>query len=102
MNQHTFYVYIMFNHKNGTIYTGVTNDLVRRVYEHKQKINPDAFTSRYNCDKLGYYEDFQYINDAIAREKQIKAGTRKYKIALIESINPNWQDLAQENLFWMR
>ncbi len=78
--------------KNGTLYTGVTNNLKRRVYEHKQKSVP-GFTSRYNVDKLGYYEEFDDITLAIEREKQIKGGSRKKKIALIESINPEWNDL---------
>ena len=83
----------MFNKKNGTLYTGVTRDIVRRVYEHKNKVYPDSFTARYNCDKLGYCEEFQYVNNAIDREKHIKSQSRKYKISLIESVNPDWQDL---------
>jgi putative endonuclease len=88
----TGYVYILFNKQNGTLYTGVTSDLVRRVYEHKQKV-ADGFTKKYGIDKLGYYEIFESIEDAIIREKQIKGGARKQKIALIESINPAWVDL---------
>lgn len=102
MSKFTYYVYIMFNKRNGTLYVGVTNDIVRRVQEHKNKISPDSFTAKYNCDKLGYYEDWEYVNDAIEREKKLKSGSRKKKIALIESINTDWQDLATFSEFWMR
>ena len=87
------YTYILFNKRNGTLYTGVTSDLRRRVYEHKTKVHSESFTARYGVDKLGYYEEFVLIKDAIAREKQIKAGSRAKKLQLIESINPNWEDL---------
>ncbi len=86
------YVYILFNKRNGTLYVGVTADLVKRIYEHKEKL-VDGFTKKYCVDKLGYYEVYEDITDAIAREKQLKAGTRKRKISLIESVNPQWQDL---------
>ena len=89
------YVYILFSKKNGTLYTGVTSDLIRRVYEHKSKLI-EGFTKKYNVDKLGYYEIFPLVTDAIAREKQIKGGSRAKKIALIESMNPNWNDLYDE------
>ena len=102
MKNFLFYVYIMANKRNGTIYIGVTNDIVRRVQEHKKHTFPDSFTAKYNCDKLVYFEDFQYVDKAIDREKQLKAGSRDNKIKLIESINPEWRDLATENLFWMR
>ena len=92
------YVYILFNKRNGTLYTGVTSDLVRRIYEHKTKFHPNSFSARYTVDKLGYYEEFSTIVDAIAREKQIKAGSRARKIRLIESINPNWEDLYDKIL----
>ena len=82
----------MTNEYNSVLYTGVTNDLKKRVYEHKEKIN-EGFTSKYNVNKLVYYEHFTDINDAIAREKQIKAGSRKKKILLIESLNKKWEDL---------
>jgi putative endonuclease len=87
-----FYIYIITNQRNTVLYTGVTNNLIRRILEHKKKINK-GFTSRYNCNKLVYYETYDNPNDAIAREKQIKAGSRKRKIKLIESKNPNWRDL---------
>ena len=102
MKEFHFYVYIMANKRNGTIYVGVTNDIVRRVIEHKNHTFPYSFTARYNCDKLVFFEDFQYANRAIEREKQLKSGSRKQKIDLIESINPEWCDLYAENLFWMR
>jgi putative endonuclease len=85
----------MFNRRNGTLYVGVTSDLVRRVYEHKNRL-VDGFTKKYSVDKLGYYEFFPLITDAIAREKQIKGGSRKKKIDLIEGVNPEWKDLYEE------
>ena len=88
------YIYILFNKRNGTLYTGVTSNLVKRVYEHKNKVY-EGFTSKYGVDKLGYYEVFNDIKDAIIREKQIKSGSRKKKIQLIESINPTWLDLYE-------
>ena len=89
-----YYVYILASKKNGTLYTGVTNDIERRVYEHKHKLTP-GFTSRYNVNRLMYYDEYNDIRDAIAREKQIKGWLRKKKIALIESMNPNWDDLSE-------
>ncbi|MDR1327699.1 MAG: GIY-YIG nuclease family protein [Heliobacteriaceae bacterium] len=86
------YIYILFNKRNGTLYTGVTADLVKRVYEHKNKL-ADGFTKKYEVDKLGYYEIFEDISQAIQREKQIKGGSRKYKLKLIENFNPDWEDL---------
>ncbi len=86
------YVYILFNKRNGTLYTGVTSDIVKRIYEHKNKL-VDGFTKTYSVDKLGYYEISDNMESAIIREKQIKAGNRKNKLKLIESINPNWDDL---------
>ena len=88
------YVYILFNKRNGTLYTGVTSNLAQRMAQHKQKTYP-GFSARYGTDKLGYYEEFQTITQAIDREKQIKGGSRKKKLELIESINPNWEDLAE-------
>lgn len=91
MNQ--YYVYIMTN-KSKTLYTGVTNNLNRRVYEHKNKLLP-GFTAKYNITKLVYYEIFNDINQAITREKQIKGWIRKKKIDLIESVNSEWNDLSE-------
>ena len=84
---------MMTNKNNSVIYTGVTDDLSRRVYQHKDKLIK-GFTSKYNVIKLVYYEEYEYIYDAIAREKQIKGGSRQKKIELIESINKEWEDLA--------
>jgi len=86
------YIYILFSQRNGTLYVGVTSNLVARVYEHKNKM-VDGFTKKYKVDKLGYYEVHDDIVSAIAREKQIKAGSRADKMALIESMNPEWNDL---------
>ena len=91
-NEKRAYVYILFNKRNGTLYTGVTSNLIKRMYEHKNKAVP-GFTSRYGADKLGYYEVFDSIVSAITREKQIKSGSRKKKLNLIESGNPEWMDL---------
>jgi putative endonuclease len=90
MGQH--YVYIMTNYSK-TLYTGVTNDLQRRVYEHKHKL-VDGFTKKYNLTKLVYYEATEDVRCAIGREKQIKGWLRAKKIALIESVNPQWSDLS--------
>ena len=88
------YVYILFNKRNGTLYTGVTSDLPKRVYEHKNGIS-DSFTKRYEVNKLGYYEVHSTILSAIEREKKIKAGSRKKKLELIESMNNEWNDLYE-------
>lgn len=87
------FIYILTNKNNTTLYIGVTANLIERVKQHKQKVNPKSFTARYNLNKLVYYEAFQMIGDAIAREKQLKAGNRAKKIKLIETVNPNWNDL---------
>ncbi len=89
-----YYVYILTN-RSKTLYTGVTNDLIRPVYEHKQKLIP-GFTQKYNIDKLAYYEETVDVTAAIAREKQIKGWLRVKKIALIESMNPEWHDLSAD------
>ena len=91
------FVYIMTNKNNTVLYTGVTNNLKRRVYEHKNKLIK-GFTKRYNAAKLVYYKIFNDIIAAIEREKQIKAGSRKKKIQLIERINVSWKDLYYEIL----
>lgn len=90
-----YYVYILTNFWNNVLYTGVTNDLERRVYEHKTKVNT-GFTSKYNVNKLVYFEEFDDIEEAIKREKQLKAGSRQKKIDLIESVNLEWIDLYCE------
>ena len=90
-----YYVYIMTN-RSRTLYTGVTNDLMRRVHEHKSKLDPKSFTSKYNIQFLVYYEATSSIHVALEREKQIKGWLRKKKIALIDSMNPDWKDLSEE------
>jgi predicted GIY-YIG superfamily endonuclease len=85
-------IYIMANKFNGTIYTGVTSDLIKRVYEHKNSL-VQGFTQKYGCKLLVYYEYCDDMMAAIEREKQIKGGSRKKKIALINSMNPKWHDL---------
>ena len=87
-----YYVYIMTN-RSHTLYTGITNNLERRVYEHKVKLG-SSFTARYNINQLAYYESTGDVESAIAREKQIKGWLRAKKIALIESENPGWKDLS--------
>lgn len=91
----TYYVYILAGKKNGTLYTGVTNNLLRRVYEHKHKM-VDGFTKKYGIDKLVYYITTDSIEWAIQREKQIKAWKRQWKIRIIEELNPEWKDLYYE------
>lgn len=93
-------VYIMTNKNNTTLYTGVTSQLQIRTIKHKNNYYPDSFSARYNLHKLVYYEGFHLIGEAIAREKQIKAGSRKKKEALISSINPEWKDLYDEVSEW--
>jgi putative endonuclease len=88
------YVYIMSNRKNGTLYVGVTNNLIKRVYEHKNSF-VDSFTKKYGLNLLVYFEVFEQISHAIEREKQLKKGNRKRKIQLIESMNPQWSDLYE-------
>ncbi len=91
----TFYVYILTNKNNSVLYTGVTNNLVRRVFEHKEKLI-DGFTKKYNCSKLVWYEQYLDAESAISREKQIKGGSRKKKEDLINKMNPQWKDLYEE------
>ena len=93
-----YYVYIMSSTSNYTIYTGVTNNLVRRVYEHRTGADPDGFTTKYAVKKLVYYESTHDVLSAIEREKQIKSWSRKKKNTLIAGINPAWRDLYPEFL----
>jgi len=90
-----YYIYILANRRNGTLYVGITNDLVRRVYEHKNNLLK-GFSKKYSTYQLVYYESTSEIDAAIAREKQLKTWTRKWKIALIERNNPQWCDLYNE------
>jgi len=91
------YVYLLANKYNNVLYTGVTNDLIRRVFEHKNKL-VDGFTKKYNVDRLVYYEACGSIVVAIEREKQIKGWSRKKKYDLINALNPEWNDLYQSIL----
>ena len=90
------FIYILTNKNNTTLYVGVTANILNRIQQHKTKYNPKSFTAKYNLNKLVYFEAFQMIGDAIGREKQLKAGSQVKKTALIESINPNWNDLIEE------
>jgi len=85
-------VYIITNPRNTVLYTGVTGNIIARIYHHKNK-SVSSFSSKYNVNKLVYYEIYEDINQAIEREKQIKAGSRKKKIVLIDSFNPEWKDM---------
>jgi putative endonuclease len=94
------FIYILTNYTNTTLYIGVTSNLPQRIIEHKEKKYQNSFSARYNLNKLVYYEQFQMIGDAIAREKQLKGGSRAKKVDLINSLNPKWEDLFSsiENL----
>lgn len=92
----TGFINIVTNKYNNTYYIGVTSNLPKRIVEHIEKRYENSFTARYNLNKLVYYEQYQMIGDAIAREKQLKAGSRAKKVALIEKLNPNWLDLYED------
>ena len=89
-------VYILANRRQGTLYTGVTSNLAQRIFQHRDGMTP-GFATRYGCSRLVFYEAYERMDEAIAREKQIKGGSRAKKIALIETSNPEWKDLY-ENL----
>lgn len=91
----TFYVYILASGRNGTLYIGVSSNLVQRVYQHKNKLIA-GFTKKYSVDKLVYFEVYENSNSAITREKQMKKWQREWKLKLIEKINPTWKDLYDE------
>ena len=93
-------VYIMTNENNSVLYTGVTSNIVRRVYEHRTHAIPNSFTHKYNCTKLVWHKGFIFIEEAIAEEKRLKGGSRKQKINLINSSNPKWKDLWTEIKEW--
>ena len=97
MNRPTYYVYIMASRRNGTLYIGVTNDLVRRVYEHKNGL-VEGFTDKYRVHKLVYWEQSENIESTIEREKQLKHWKREWKLALIEERNAGWHDLYEQLL----
>ena len=92
---HHYYLYIITNKKNGVLYIGVTNNLERRMFEHKNKLIK-GFSSRYNLDKLVYLEAYQFVEDAIKREKNMKKWKREWKINLIVEDNPDWGDLSKD------
>ncbi len=94
-NEYGGCVYIITNQYNTVLYTGVTSELRARIWEHKTKFYPKSITSKYNCDKVVWYESFSRIEEAIVREKQIKGGSRKDKESLIKSVNPTWKDLSE-------
>ena len=91
----TYYVYILANKRNGTLYTGVPNNLEYRMFQHKNRIG-SKFTSKYSVDMLMYYEETDDIGESIHREKQLKKWKRAWKMSLIEESNPSWKDLAEE------
>jgi putative endonuclease len=91
----TFYIYILASKKNGTLYVGMTNDLVRRFYEHKSGFI-EGFTKKYSINKLVYFESTSDVNEAILREKRLKKWKRQWKIELIEKSNPGWRDLSED------
>ena len=90
------FIYILTNKSNKVLYVGVTSDLTQRLHQHRTGVFTNSFTSKYNANKLVYYEEFLTIEDAIYREKQLKAGSRKKKIELIEKMNKDWNDLSKE------
>lgn len=94
-NVHEYYVYILSNKRNGTLYVGMTNNLIRRVLQHKDGII-EGFTKKYGIKTLVYFETYHSVNNAITREKQLKKWKRMWKIGLIEKENPNWNDLASD------
>ena len=91
----SYYVYIMTNRKEGSLYIGITNNLARRAYEHREKL-VSGFTQKYNLHRLVYYETYQTAQEAIQREKNMKEGKRAWKTELIETMNPDWRDLYEE------
>jgi putative endonuclease len=93
-------IYIMTNKNNTVLYVGVTQDLIARIFQHKSRTDVKSFTYKYNLDKLVYFETFHSIEEAICREKQLKAGNRARKERLINSLNPEWKDLYEEIKNW--
>ncbi|HQV65123.1 MAG TPA: GIY-YIG nuclease family protein [Candidatus Paceibacterota bacterium] len=95
MQTKIFYVYILANDRNGTIYIGITSNLEKRIREHKTKVYEQSFTSKYEINKLVYYESTENAESAVTREKQLKNWKRNWKIDLIEKVNPQWKDLSE-------
>ncbi|WP_421764369.1 GIY-YIG nuclease family protein [Ekhidna sp.] len=94
MSYKEYFVYILTNYSKTVLYTGMTNDLERRVFEHKQKLDPNSFTRKYQVDQLVWYESHNDVNEAISREKLIKKWKREWKVELIKKDNPDWKDLS--------
>jgi putative endonuclease len=99
MPQKTYYTYILANKRNGTLYVGITSDLEQRIVQHKTKMF-EGFTQRYDVNMLVYFETTDDVGYAIAREKLIKRWNRKWKLELIEKMNPDWEDLAKDWFDW--
>ncbi|MFA5644601.1 MAG: GIY-YIG nuclease family protein [Patescibacteria group bacterium] len=98
IKNHNYYVYILASKRNGTLYVGVTSRLFNRISQHKIKFYKNSFTAKYNVNKLVYYERYQYIKDAISREKELKKWGREWKIKLIEKENSTWRDIYNDIL----
>lgn len=96
MNQKHYYVYIVTNKNNTVLYTGVTSRIAERIWEHKDKKDMKSFTAQYRLSKLVYLEDYSDIREAIAREKQIKKGSRNKKVEMVNNVNPKWKDLSED------
>ena len=94
-----YYVYILSNNTHTTIYIGVTSNLIQRVYEHKNKLDPKSFTAKYDVHRLVYYESTSDVKAALEREKQLKGWNRARKNKLVESMNPKWEDLYESILY---
>ena len=93
--QHKYYVYLLANKKDGVLYLGRTKDIIERMRKHKQEVYKQAFSKRYQTKRLVYFEEFQWVQDSIAKEAKMKKWKRKWKVALIEIENPEWMDLAE-------
>ena len=94
--ERSYYVYIMASRKHGTLYVGVTDNLVGRVIQYKKKVYKNSFTAKYNVTKLVYFEAYEDVHEAIAKEKQLKKWKREWKIKIIEENNPDWKDLYKD------
>ncbi|MBR6439352.1 MAG: GIY-YIG nuclease family protein [Bacteroidales bacterium] len=97
MKPKKFYIYIMTNKSRRVLYIGVTGNLEQRIFQHKKHVFKGSFTDKYNCEYCIYYEEFRYVNDAIARETELKKWNRKKKEKLISALNPTWRELVNEN-----
>ena len=96
MKRHEYFVYILTNYNKTVLYIGITNDLIRRLFEHSEKFNPDGFSAKYKCKFLLHWESYQYVREAISREKEIKKWRREKKNNLINEWNPGWRFLNEE------